>query len=620
MSGINNRRNNMFKSPEAEEAKKRMSEWKPPEEINFKIEEDRGSKDMTEYAESAKKTISRLLSGEEAAVTPPYNQIELGRKIYGQNFNAKFEHGYVNINEVTIGGKKVGSLAVSDAAKEWLVCGALLSGDVEVGVAINDRSRLGPNKYTAPIPVKTEFAPVLENQKPLPEVPQKPLPEVPQKPMPEVPQKPMPEVPEAPKRGSFWKVFVAVVTFRGIDAIKKAYNEWQNPEPEKQPEVTRQNPEPEKQPEVTRLNPEPEIQTEIKKSKPLPKAPTAPVMTEMQAEEQENIKLAEELAKSKRETEKQENIRIVEELMKNRKETEAQENVKLVEEFMKSEKETEKQENIKLVNDYIMSGKETEEQENIRLVEEFMKSEQKDKYDPSKPASKQNAPKEISANALWNDSEFKKTMEQTGNVPNDGSCFYHSVIRNGGFADLYPTVLDLRNYTANWLMDNKDNIQLQQFLFNNGTNLKDTLAVVADGWASNAGDIVPTIVSSALGAPINVHRPPSLGGIANLEALSETHGAAIDVYQCGNHYETSSEYFNAYHKLHGIQTKEEQEKASMDAIFEGMSKADQAKFMKEQQKIQDSMKPSAKGKQDEAKLPKQEKVKAPPVLAKGSEK
>jgi hypothetical protein len=245
------------------------------------------------------------------------------------------------------------------------------------------------------------------------------------------------------------------------------------------------------------------------------------------------------------------------------KQKEAEENVKLVEDHIKKEslKQKEAEENVKLVEDYIKN----EKQEPAKRILNQRGANEK-YYDPSKPMTKSNAPQEISEKALWRETELQKTMEQTDKVPDDGSCFYHSVIRNGNLGERFPTALDLRNHTANWLIDNENNPKLQQFLDNIGVTHEEALAVVCDGWMGNAGDIAPTIVSSALGRQINIHRPPSKGDIQPLEALTKTEGESIDVYQCDNHYEANKKYYDAYHEYNGNLTSEQKEQMNMDYI------------------------------------------------------
>ena len=281
---------------------------------------------------------------------------------------------------------------------------------------------------------------------------------------------------------------------------------------------------------------------------------------------EQNDKSREEKLKQK---EAEENVKLVEDYIKEEslKQKEAEENVKFVENYIKEEslKQKEAEENVKLVEDYIKSGKQ-EAMPKIRNQKNYAKEQEF--YDPSKPMTKKNAPEEIPEKALWRDTELQKTMEQTDKVPDDGSCFYHSVIRNGNLGERFPTALDLRNHTANWLIDNENNPKLQQFLSDMGVTHEAALAVVCDGWMGNAGDIAPTIVSSALGIQINVHRPPSKGNIQHLESLTATKGSPIDVYQCDNHYEANKKYYDAYHELSGNMSPQQREKESEALIKE----------------------------------------------------
>ncbi|MCL2637783.1 MAG: hypothetical protein FWD48_05365 [Oscillospiraceae bacterium] len=581
--------------------------WKAPTAIDYNVNVP-SSINIDEYKAQAKKIVDRNLDKKLAAFST-LEQVAFARNTYDKNFGPNSSFGGINIDNITINGarmKDVGEHLTEDL-KKCLVSAALMDENNKVYVPINDGSKTF-GSLTAPIRINPIIAPALENEAPQKS---KPLPEPPKRQAPSPPPKPQAEQEEkqtgftefaqtqrfvfgrlnydTPKYSDksvdgFGARFMNALMRKGFDSLSaedKIYGEAafksnflksdrsfgadfdkifiDGVSVNKMCRKDKIN-----------LSSDP---IEAQKQKMILVAgyaasrqyPIAVAAFDYKENKEKLIPLAAQ--KEPGEFTKRSTVghffNVVVSAFKGRE--------ALNRAYGNWQNKSSSELNEHLEQRLLENSR---SDSYITAINKDIKETKEHKNENKKPLP----PLPISDKELWKDTELKKTMEQTGRVPNDGSCFYHSVIRNSGLENHFPTVLDLRSHTANWLMDNKENDMLKQFLFENAITFEDTLATVTDGWSSDAGDIVATIVSSALELPITVHRMPES---QTLQALTKVQGEPIEVYQCGNHYEADKQYYDAYNELHGLKSEKQLEQESLDFIKSmGMTKEEREHNMK----------------------------------------
>ncbi|MCL2029923.1 MAG: hypothetical protein FWG93_00095 [Oscillospiraceae bacterium] len=198
-------------------------------------------------------------------------------------------------------------------------------------------------------------------------------------------------------------------------------------------------------------------------------------------------------------------------------------------------------------------------------------------FEITNPYSRETAPlptdrsKDSLSEKQLNLETLRQIRDKNATIPNDGDCFFHSVIRSGGLyhknalsEDTYDEVKDLRARTVAWMDNNKDLVNGLCDDFSAGgesvtfDEMRDLVRTMG-AWNATAGDFVPFLVSSTLGKDIQINvynfeeTRPEVSRDSTLEISSMTgeksEDAPIEVFKYGNHYEISRDYYDASNRL-----------------------------------------------------------------------
>lgn len=149
---------------------------------------------------------------------------------------------------------------------------------------------------------------------------------------------------------------------------------------------------------------------------------------------------------------------------------------------------------------------------------------------------------------------LKRSMP--GSVDRDGNCFYNALrLADETLAQTYPSAQDMRRAVVDWILQDANLPLVNNFVIDNGTNIDTFVLTVATGrrWAGNAGDLVPSVVASALGLNLSIRT----GGLSYpIQHIPNTQpannlGRTATVYLDGAHYEARSQASD----LHGGQSQ-----------------------------------------------------------------